>query len=590
MSRSTRADTGLQVGDSATKSDAGAYPGKLPVVFLILSILLFLSLGGYQLHLPGLHYDEAKEAGLNAMQPLTTFRDAAVQLGPIQLPLMVQDYIGSLNVLAAAPFLAIGGINVVSLRWLPLLIGALTLVLTWRVAGLLGGPVAASLAALLLAVNPSFVFWSRQGVFVTNLTALFLVASLLAALHWWQEGRSRDLWLTAFLWGLGLYSKLLFAWAIVAMVVVAAVAWAINRRAGRLTPLARLSATDCLIAVGCLAVPLAPLVVFNLRTGGTIASLYGNLGRSYYGVNNAAYWPNLQVRLGQIVSLVRGDHFWYLGEIFSNLWAPFLAGGLAAAALLYGGIRLARGGDLPPELRRRLNGLLMSLGLIALIVLQSAFTVSDLFITHYVLLLPLISLSGGLAASVLWTGWHASVRPGEKRFQRALALVLLMGAILWWAGGDLWTTLNYHQVLAISGGAGSHSDAINNMARFLACSSAPSKACLQGDGVPLSAPVALDWGMDAPLRFLTAGHVNPVEVFGYTHLDAPDEAFLTRIEPFLANPDNVYIAHAPEQTVFRGRVEALVGLAAAQGLSLREIAHFNERSGRPLFLVYRVAR
>ena len=187
-------------------------------------------LGAYQLRLPGLHYDEAKEAGLNAMelitgQPVTAFRDATVQVGPWRLPLMVQDYIGALNVILTVPFLAIGGVNVVALRWLPLLTGALTLVVTWRVAWRLGGPLAASATALLLAVNPAFVFWSRQGIFVTNLTALIFMTSLLTGLRWWELRRRRDLWLTAFLCGLGIYAKLSFVWAIGAMLVVAGVAW-----------------------------------------------------------------------------------------------------------------------------------------------------------------------------------------------------------------------------------------------------------------------------------------------------------------------------------------------------------------------------
>ena len=206
---------------------------RLCVVFFVACLLLFMVLGAYQLQQPGLHYDEAKEAGLNAMelitgQPVTAFRDATVQIGPLRLPLMVQDYIGALNVVLAAPFLAIGGVNVVALRWLSLLTGALTLVVTWRVAWRLGGPLAASATALLLAVNPAFIFWSRQGVFVTNLTALIFMASLLTGLRWWELRRPRDLWLTAFLCGLGVYAKLLFVWAIGAMLVVAGVAWLLD--------------------------------------------------------------------------------------------------------------------------------------------------------------------------------------------------------------------------------------------------------------------------------------------------------------------------------------------------------------------------
>ena len=201
---------------------------------LTLSLVFFIALSAHQLTLPGLHYDEAKEAGVNAMQlvtgqPVTAFRYATIQVGPWRLPLMVQDYIGALNVLLAMPFLALGGVNVLALRWLSILIGALTLLLTWRVAWRLSGDIAAASAALLLAVNPTFIFWSRQGIFVTNLTALLFMASLLTALRWWDRRRPVDLWLTAFLWGLGIYAKLLFIWAIGAMVIVAGVAWGVHR-------------------------------------------------------------------------------------------------------------------------------------------------------------------------------------------------------------------------------------------------------------------------------------------------------------------------------------------------------------------------
>ena len=318
---------------------------RLCVVFFVACLLLFMMLGAYQLRLPGLHYDEAKEAGLNAMelitgQPVTAFRDATVQIGPLRLPLMVQDYIGALNVALAAPFLGIGGVNVVALRWLSLLTGALTLLVTWRVAWRLGGPLAASATALLLAVNPAFIFWSRQGVFVTNVTALIFMSALLTGLRWWELRRPRDLWLTAFLCGLGIYAKLLFVWAIVAMLVVAGVAWLLDclrsrRRNSKLetrlpAPRAwkRLALTLALALIFFL-IPLTPLVIFNLQTSGTLDSVSGNLGQSYYGVNNSAYLPNLLTRLGQLITLLRARSIW-------ATWAgPFQTRGRRGCCLAY---------------------------------------------------------------------------------------------------------------------------------------------------------------------------------------------------------------------------------------------------------------
>jgi hypothetical protein len=528
----------------------------LPTSYSLLPIfLLFLALGAHQLSLPGLHYDEAKEAGLNAMQlltgqPVTAFRDATVALGPWRLPLMVQDYIGALNVYLAIPFLALGGVNVVALRWLPLLTGGLTLLLTWRVARLLGGPLAAHVAALLLAVSPTFVFWSRQGIFVTNLTALFFMASLLTGLRWWRKGRPADLYLTALFWGLGLYAKLLFLWAIGAMLVTAAVA--------RLLPPARRKPTAPFAPfasfVFCFLLPLLPLIIFNLQTGGTLASVLDNLGESYYGVNNRAYIPNLTVRLGQLWPLLRGDHFWYLGGIFANPWAPYLAAGTVLLGIGLG-------------FRTRRWAHLLPVALLLLIVAQSAFTVSDLFITHYALAVPLIPLAAGLVVG-------AAGRLGAGQVRRMLVAVPLLMALLW-AGGDLRTTLRYHQALARTGGHSAHSSAVYDLAAVLEENAA-------------GPVVALDWGIDAPVRFLTVGQVAPQEVFGYEHLDRPDPGFAERVRPFLEDPSTLYVAHTPGDTVFRGRVEALETLAAERGMQLQEVGRVAERSLRPLFLIYRV--
>ncbi|MEZ4611541.1 MAG: hypothetical protein R2838_15120 [Caldilineaceae bacterium] len=48
----------------------------------------------------------------------------------------------------------------------------------------------------------------------------------------------------------------------------------------------------------------------------------GNLSQSYYGVNNLAVGANLATRLGQVVTVLRGDQFWYLGAVYANAAAP----------------------------------------------------------------------------------------------------------------------------------------------------------------------------------------------------------------------------------------------------------------------------
>jgi hypothetical protein len=356
------------------------------------------------------------------------------------------------------------------------------------------------------------------------------------------------------------------------------------------------------VAILCFLVPLIPLILFNLRTGGTVASVFGNLGNSYYGVNNSAYLPNLLVRIQQLRTLLRGDHFWYLGELFANPWAPWLAGGLIAAAAIQAALVWRRQSSahhnkigVGEASRGQVYAFLLPLTLLLLVVAQSAFTVSDLFVTHYALVYPLIPLAGGLAVAALVSGlrgWRqrsgahgmaedqggrgaGGLRRGEvsRWLSAAVALVALLAAA-WWAAADLWTTVRYHEALSVSGGYSGHSDAVYGLATSL-------------DQGGFSAPLALDWGLAAPVRFLTAGRVNPVEVFGYDRMDAPDAAFAERMSGFLDDWNSLYLAHMPDATVFRGRVDALKALAAGRGLALEEEGRFAERSGHPLYVLYR---
>ena len=128
--------------------------------------------------------------------------------------------------------------------------------------------------------------------------------------------------------------------------------------------------------------------------------------------------------------------------------------------------------------------------------------------------------------------------------------------------------------MTVSGGHSAHSDAIYQLAEYL-------------DKQGYRAPVVLDWGIDAPIRFLTADRVQPIEVFGYDSLDAPDPDFMSRIAPYVANWETIWVAHAPAQAVFKGRDEALAGLQA-KGKKLFEQIRFSERSGEPVFFIRRL--
>lgn len=544
-------------------------------------LVLFLSLTLPQLTLPGLHYDEASEAGVNAMQivrglPVDAFRGAALSIGGRSLPLMVQDYVGALNVYLAIPFLALGGANHVdALRLLPVLTAAATLLLTYVLAQRLGGRPAAFATALLLAVSPTFVFWSRQGIFVTNITALLAVAAALLARRLAHAGGWRTALGLGIVCGLGLWAKLLFLWIIGAGIGVAFVGWAARRLLARQSSDVServahpfwADASSVAALVGGAVLGVFPLLLFNWQTGGTLATIATNLDRSYYGVNNADFWANLLRRVSQLYALFNGEHLWYLGDVVRNPWAPLLAGLSVVAAFLFAGVRAGRhrassalsalpisGSDLAT-----LAGALLFL---TFYTIQSSFTVSDLFITHFAAALPFFFLAVGLAIGV-------SLRHGGRS-----GVVVAVIVVALWATTDLASDFRYHQALARTGGLGTHSDAIYQLAGHL----------IKHREQPV---VALDWGMEAPVRFLTLDAVIPIELFGYERLDAPDPEFPARVIPYLQRPDTLYLFRVPQDTIFQERRDAIKEVAATLGLRMQKDKTLRGKDGRSTFLIYR---
>jgi hypothetical protein len=531
-------------------------------VWIAAACVVYLLLAGYQLGLPGLHYDEAKEAGVNAVElltgaPTTPFRGAALQLWGQRFPLMVQDYIGSLNVYLALPILAFTGVGVPNLRALPVLTGLAALLIvaklvsTWDAPDPMpdeeqawGGPWSwgGVAAAWLLAVSPSFVFWSRQGIFVTNLMQPLAFAALWQGERWLATGRRRCLFWALLAAGFALYAKLLAVWIIGPWLLLLAWRWWQANRTGRAPHLDRLT-----LAAGVLLLlaPLTPLIWFNVLTQGTIQAFLGNAGESYYGVDNLALWRNAAVRMGQLGQALAGSHFWYLGGIYGNGLAPWAVAG----GMLLG---------LAVDPRRMAAPLL----LVAAAFAASCFTISALFITHYALLQPLLLAIGVLGYARVWAHWR-----------RSLPLLLVLGAV--WLVLDVRAVGLYHQALTHTGGLGDHSAATYDLAYYLRYNG-------------LGAPLALDWGLDAPIRFLSANTVRPIELFGYASPARPDEEFRTRLAGFLPNPDNIYLLRAPAQTVFVGRREQFIEEVAVRGQTATLERTFAGRDGTPLYELWRV--
>lgn len=542
---------GADIQTPTVENDAST--ARLRWALIAAACLLYLILASHQLGLPGLHYDEAKEAGVNAVElltgmPVTLFRNVGISFLGRRFPLMVQDYIGALNVYLAMPLLALTGVGVPNLRVLAILTGLAALLLmeravtTWQRGD--GPPSWSGVAAVwLLAASPSFVFWSRQGIFVTNLMQPFVWLTLWQGVGWLNGGQPRRLIVCCLAAGLALYAKLLAVWVVGPFGLILAVIWWQRHQRGAAP---QLNARIVAGALAAFCLPLLPLLIYNLQTGGTWSALVGNAAESYYGVNNLDLIGNAQVRFMQLGQSLRGEQFWYLGGQAANPLAPWLA----TVAIALG-------------LTARPQPMLAALALLAAVFVAGLFTISDLFVTHYALVQPLMiaTAAGGMG---FWLQNDASRR-------WAMTAVVVMWVLL-----DLRATVQYHQVLARSGGLSDHSDATYQLAYYLRH---------QG----LAEPVALDWGMDATVRYLSENSVRPIEIFGYESPSVPDAGFADRVALFLSDPDRVYLLHAPGQTVFQGRREAFTTAVRAAGMEIVPLEIFRQRDGTPLFELWRVA-
>jgi 4-amino-4-deoxy-L-arabinose transferase-like glycosyltransferase len=546
-------------------------------ILVVLGLVFFLAFCLYQIELPGLHYDEAREAGVPAMQlldrrnsavgqPVETFRNSGIRIMGKVLPLMVTDYIGALNTYLLLPFFALLGSSVFALRLMPIVFAGLTLLLTYLLAQQLFNRRTALITCLLLAINPSFIFWNRQGVFVTSITATIAMASLLCWLRWYRERRARYLYWGAYLFGLGLYAKLLFLWVIAALGATFFVLKVSSLRKGfRLQAMSGRSACGQLaIALLCFLLGVFPLIIYNVQTKGTFLTLTGNLTSTYYGTSNLAFARNLATRLEQFKVVLNGGHFWYLGGVFTNSLYPFFFVGAGLACIPVVLLKARR------EWRRVAFPFLM----LAFMVLASCFTVSALWLTHYAILVPFLPMAVAVGLDLLVR--HA-IPPSAGRngndIRRILTHLVVLLVVTVLAVGDLRVDLSYHQALARSGGYAAHSDASYELARYLQDQS-------------IASPLAMDWGIDATVQFLTVGAVNPIEIFGYEW--ESDEAFEERLVGFLPNPDNLYIFHSPGETVFHRR-QAFDRLVVERGKVSQVEKVILDRSGKSIFVLVRVS-
>jgi 4-amino-4-deoxy-L-arabinose transferase-like glycosyltransferase len=541
----------------------GVRAGALAV--LVVSLGCFFMVGTYSLRQPGLQYDEAYDAvpALQVLQGRVPDCAMAFAAFGVELPLLLHPHIGATSTYTSLLAFALLGPSVESLRIGQLAVGATALVLLFVLARAWFGDRTAAIAVLLCATAPAFVWWSRGGANWTVPMLPIALGMLIALTRWWREQSGRALVVASFLFGLGVTTKILFAWLFLPMALTGLLAFGPRALASSLR---RLPVRARVLSLLALVAGLGPLLAYNLPEPKTLEYVLARSGTTTWGHDNTDLGSNLRAAVKYFLLMLDG-------EVSMN--APVdgaaLAGAVFVLALAYGALRcIVRArpwGSAATPASGRDRDFPARLFLVLLFVTvfpQSTFTTSTIAATYLFLLVPFVWL---LVAAMI----DDALRLARPLRAAPVFAALLLGALLW---SQVSTQIGLLRFFERTGGRGLWSDAIYETSELV--SRAPA-------GRPI---VALDWGFGRSIELLTDLRLRVVE--GHEFLPRPSPRFAERSRELLALPDPIFLVHHASFAMCPGCFAAFTKAAQAEGRRLVRTHRVHDREGRVHTDVYEV--
>ncbi|GEM_PF-2658776 len=187
---------------------------KATYLAVLFAALLWFGLTVPRLHRPGLYYDEVIFVNAGLGGPLDTFAQTRV----LGWPMFIMPYIGALKSLIHAPFFALFGVNLWTLRLPSLFLSFGTVLFLAGIAKRLAGRRAFYFALFFFVLDPALLWTSRADFGPTTLAGLFRAMSLWLFLTWIAGGGRLRYFLLTLSLCLGLWDKLNFIWFLGALV------------------------------------------------------------------------------------------------------------------------------------------------------------------------------------------------------------------------------------------------------------------------------------------------------------------------------------------------------------------------------------
>lgn len=533
-----------------------------------IALVLFWLAATANLLLPGINYDEVADV-VPAMQfllrqPLDVA--GSLHIAGREWPLMIMPYIGSVTTYLLLPAFYLQGVTVAALRHTTILVGLVSLILAWGFLREYFDERVAALSVLLLAVNPTFVFWSRMGAWVALPLLPVTILTVWLLFRWYRRRSATALILAAFCLGFGLTVKLLFLWVWVALVLAWLLlsAWIEPADGIRrwMWPWRRVTPALLLTCLAALGVGLIPVLLYNSQGLNTLNFFREDvLARESSRLNTLALLRAVPVvAFRDLATLLDGS--WFVARLGGPLTNPLALPALVIAVLIL--LALALGRRLSFSQKRVAFLLIFLISILAM----SSFASISQGAEHLLILWPIPQAL--LSAAVF--GLVDVARPGRQS-RRQVGLVAIGLAATCLVGAEAWTTVRYHRELARTGGVGHFSDAIYQLAEDAA-------------KPEFSRLVVVDWGFTRNLQFLSQGQLRPETRFTYDF--PPNPEFAAYLEEHVTQPNALYLFHTPSFTAFPGHWEVFDRVAYWHGLTPVLYKTYFQRDGEPVYLVYRL--
>ena len=527
------------------------HPASLTAAFFC---LLFFLEGLVFIPYVGLQNDEAIFSG--TIYPPVGILYAVRIFRKRQIPLMILSYMGTLKAFLYKPVFSVFGPSVWSVRIPALLAGAATVWLLYLLVRRIAGTRAALAACALLATDAAFVLTTCMDWGPVAIQHLLLLGGMMLLLRFHDSGRVLFLAAGFFVFGVALWDKALFTWALAGLAAGAAAVFPRHLRA-------KITRRNLAVAAVSLLVGAAPLVVYNIAR--RMETFRGNARFSSEGMGQKATLLEWTIDGSAMFGyMVRNEPppgpvrprsaMETLSIRLSDLCGQRQKGFLRYACILALGLL--------PWLWRTPARKPMVFALIFMVVvwLQMAFTKDAGTSAHHtVLLWPFPHLLAGVG---LAQASQALRRGGLAALAVVLAVV---------CGSNLVVSNQYLAQLVENGPTTVWTDAINPLAAYLGTS-------------PARHMYVTDWGIINSLRILDAGRLPldpaPEESAG----DPKSHAAALKT---LESQDSIFVGHTAGNESVPGANARLDALAGSGGYRPEILSVIADRNRRPIFQVYR---